>query len=151
MLIFVVLFLLSGCASIVSGTHQEIKVASEPNGATVATGWETEKDGKKIMNGRAVAGVTPLTVSIARKDGMIEVSKEGYITQIIELKRGFNYWFWGNVALTSPLSSSIDTSTGAINEFKPGEYMISLQLAQPVQAAQPVPPVQPEQPAQPVK
>jgi len=117
----------TGCASIVSGTHQEIKIDSEPKGATVTTGWEKEKDDKKILAGPAIAGVTPITVSIPRRDGMIEISKEGYKTQTIELKRGFNWWFMGNVILTSPLSSMIDSTTGALYEYKPGEYMVVLE------------------------
>ena len=117
----------SGCASVISGTHQEIKVDSEPKGATVYTGWQSESDGKTVMAGRAVAGVTPLTVSIPRRDGMIEVAKEGYKSQNIELQRELNYWFFGNVVLTSLLSSCIDTSTGAISEYRPGEFMVSLE------------------------
>ncbi|MDQ5984604.1 MAG: hypothetical protein CSYNP_00299 [Syntrophus sp. SKADARSKE-3] len=120
--------LLPGCASIVSGTHQEIKISSEPAGATVIIGWEEEKDNVKTMAGRTVAaGVTPVTVSISRRDGMIEVVKEGYKAQTVKLERGFNYWFLGNVALTSPLSSMIDSTTGALNEYKPGEYMVKLE------------------------
>jgi len=110
-----------------SGTYQEIKVDSVPPGATVTTGWESNVDGKVVMTGRSVAGVTPITVSIPRKDGMIEVAKDGYKTQNVQLERELNYWFLGNVVLTSLLSSSIDTSTGAISEYRPGQFMINLE------------------------
>jgi len=126
-LLIIVTSFLAGCASIMSGTTQSITIDTEPKGATVTVGEENKKDGKKIMSVHHIAGVTPLTIALARKDGMIAISKEGYKTQDVELNRGINPWFWGDVVLTSLLSSFIDTSTGAIHEYKPGQYMITLE------------------------
>lgn len=128
-LLVAVALCLVGCGSIMSGTKQSISIDSDPKGATVTIGEEMTMNGKKVMAISHIAGVTPLTVSVPRKDGMIEISKEGYRTQQVELKRTMNPWFLGNVVLTSLLSSMIDTSTGALYEYKPGEYMISLALA----------------------
>jgi hypothetical protein len=125
----------SGCASIMSGSTQSIEIDSDPKGATITVGEEASKNGKKIMAVSHVAGVTPLTVAISRKDGMIELSKEGYKTQQVDLKRGMNPWFLGDVVLTSLLSSFIDTSTGALHEYSPGQYMISLEKVTPENAA----------------
>jgi uncharacterized protein YceK len=134
-LLIIAALCLSGCASMVSGTNQNIEIDSEPSGATVTVGIEkrdysyennTTTYTKKISTSR-IAGVTPITVSIPRKDGIVQISKEGYKTQLIEMKRGLNPWFLGNIVLTSLLSSSIDTSTGAISEYKPGQYMITLE------------------------
>ncbi len=116
----------TGCASIMSGTTQSIAIDSDPKGATVTVGEEKTQNGKTIMAVSHIAGVTPLTVAISRKDGMIALSKEGYKTQQVELQRGYNAWLWGDVVLTSLLSTSIDTSTGAWHEYKPGQYMITL-------------------------
>lgn len=124
--LIVVALCISGCASIMSGTTQKVAIDSDPKGAKITIGEEKTQDGKKIMINSYYAGITPLTVAISRKDAMIELSKEGYKTQEVELQRGYNAWVWGDVLLTSLLSTSIDTSTGAWHEYKPGQYMITL-------------------------
>ena len=130
-LIIAAVSLFSGCASIMSGTTQSIEIDSDPKGATVTVGEEMVRNGKKTMAASHIAGVTPLTVAISRKDGMIELTKEGYKTQQVDLKRGLNPWFFGDVILTSLLSSFIDTSTGALHEYSPGQYMITLEKTNP--------------------
>ena len=112
----------AGCASIQSGTTQTVKISSNPEGATV---YVAEIKDNSILNKVAV-GVTPLSASIARKDGAIVLEKEGYESTSVDLKKELNPWFWGNVLLGSLLSSFIDTSTGAMHEYDPGEYMVDL-------------------------
>ena len=115
--------LLGGCASMQSGTTQEIQVNSNPSGATVLIG-NLAKDGTPIN--MVAAGVTPLKVRISRKSGAITVEKAGYTGVNIPMTTKMNPWVWGDIALGSPLSTSIDTSTGAANEYDPGEYTIDL-------------------------
>ena len=124
--IVVLAFVVSGCASINSGTTQQVTIDSDPPGATVIIGAKKKKDGKYIMVNSVNAGVTPLVVELSRKDGMVEVSKEGYETQVVDLKKTMNPWVWGDIVLTSLLSTSIDTSTGAVYQYKPGQYMVPL-------------------------
>jgi hypothetical protein len=64
---------------------------------------------------------------------VILVEKDGFENAEVPLKRSMNNWVWGDIALTSLLSTSIDTSTGASNEFDPNEYVVELKPA----AAQP--------------
>jgi uncharacterized protein YceK len=114
---------LSGCASIQSGTTQHVKVSSNPAGATVYVALK--KDG--VVSNKVAVGVTPLTVTLSRKHGALFVEKEGYVATEVPLTTKMNPWMWGNILLTSPLSTSIDTSTGASREYDPGEYMVDLQ------------------------
>ena len=114
---------LSGCASIQSGTSQNVKVSSNPAGATVYVALK--KDG--VVTNKVAVGVTPLTVTLSRKHGAVSVEKEGYTPVEVSLTTRMNPWMWGNILLTSPLSTSIDTSTGASREYDPGEYMVDLQ------------------------
>lgn len=116
-------FALGGCASIQSGTTQQVKVASNPDGATVYVA--VKKDG--VVSNKVAVGVTPLTATLSRKHGALFVEKEGYVPAEVPLTTKMNPWMWGNVVLTSPLSTSIDTSTGASREYDPGEYMVDLQ------------------------
>lgn len=116
---------LASCASIQSGTTQAIKISSNPEGATVYTA--KIKDGVILQKSEAgVTGATPVKVLIARKDGVIILEKEGYESTRVDLKTTMNPWVWGDVILTSLLSTSIDTSTGAATEYDPDEYMVDL-------------------------
>ncbi|MES2490160.1 MAG: PEGA domain-containing protein [Pseudomonadota bacterium] len=119
--------MLSACATIVDGTKQSIKIDSSPQGATVYTAVK-DKNGNLIN--KAAVGVTPLSVTIPRKDGAVILEKGGYAAIEVPLNRGMNGWVWGDILLTSPLSTSIDTSTGAAKEYDPEEYLVQLQSAQ---------------------
>jgi hypothetical protein len=116
-------FALTGCASMISGSTQEVKVSTNPVGATVYIGT-IGSDGT-LLNRRAV-GVTPLTVALPRKDGGMDVEKAGYLPQQVNLTTKMNPMVWGDIIMLSPLSTSVDTSTGAAKEYDPGEYMIDL-------------------------
>src|SRR5688572_8705355 len=78
------LLALSGCATIVRGTSQNITFASTPPGAAI-----------KI--GEAQYGVTPATVKIPRRrDTGITLEAPGYPPVTRPLNRKVNPWFWGN-------------------------------------------------------
>ncbi len=117
--------LFTGCASMQSGTTQEIEVNSNPAGATVYVGNYPSGDKTGMVN-RVAMGKTPAKVRISRKDGAIALEKDGYQPVLLPLTTKMNPWVWGDILLTSPLSTSIDSSTGAINEFDPGQFMIEL-------------------------
>jgi hypothetical protein len=117
---------LSACASMHSGTTQEIKISSNPEGAAVYVGQRTMENNVAGIVNQQHMGVTPLTIRLSRKSGAIELRKPGFETVLVPMTTKMNPWVWGDILLTSPLSTSIDTSTGAANEFDPGEYMIDM-------------------------
>lgn len=120
--------ILTGCGTISSGTTQQVKVASNPAGATVYTALKTtDSQGNVSVTNKVAVGATPLTVTLSRKHGALFVEKAGFAPTEVPLTTKMNPWMWGNIALGSPLSTSIDTSTGASREYDPGEYMIDLQ------------------------
>lgn len=108
-----------------SGPRQSVKIDSVPQGARVFTAVLAANRQGTLLKRKEV-GVTPMTVSITRKDGVVELEKEGYQVTRVPMRRGMNPWFLGNVVLTSMLSSSIDSSTGAINEYDPDQYLVEL-------------------------
>jgi hypothetical protein len=114
---------LSGCGTIKSGTTQQIKVSSNPEGASV---YVALKKNETVTN-KVLVGVTPLTVTLSRKHGAMFVEKAGFVPTEVPLTTKMNPWMWGNILLTSPLSTSIDVSTGASREYDPGEFLIELQ------------------------
>lgn len=106
--------LLSGCASIISGTSQAVTIDSNVQGATV------------IIEGSSV-GVTPFTGKIPRKrESVAVVSKPGYTTQSITLTTSFN-----PVAILSIVwdYSTTDCLTGACWEYAPNSYYVNLRPA----------------------
>jgi hypothetical protein len=114
---------LSGCGSIQSGTTQQIKVSSNPEGASV---YVAQKKNETVTS-KVLVGVTPLTVTLSRKNGALFVEKAGFVATEVPLTTKMNPWMWGNILLTSPLSTSIDISSGASREYDPGEFLIELQ------------------------
>jgi len=111
-----VISLASGCASIVTGTDQRLTFNSEPDQATVT------------VSGR-VFGKTPLTVQVDKGTNQaFTFEKEGYKTHTAQLSTTTNPWFFGNIlfGFGGLLSSTADSATGAIHEFSPDQYFVTL-------------------------
>lgn len=111
--------LLSGCASIVSGTTDNITVNSDPQGAKC-----------DLKNGEiTVANVesTPATVLVRRKadDLIVRCSKEGYLNGSSVNNSGLNGWVFGNVAFGGIIGVIIDSSDGAMFDYD-STTMVSL-------------------------
>lgn len=104
-----------GCASLVSGGSQAVTFNSVPDGATVT------------VNG-LVIGKTPITTTIKKKSGQSLVfSKDGYKPITMQLETRMNGWFWGNIVFGGLIGSTTDGLSGAVNEYSPSQYMVSLQ------------------------
>jgi uncharacterized protein YceK len=108
-------YILSGCASIVSGSTQEVKFSSNPTGAIV---WA---DGVNL-------GLTPVTANLNRnkKNQKIKIELEGYKSQELILKRKLNGWFFGNILLGGVIGIIIDASTGSMYNLSPKELNAEL-------------------------
>jgi hypothetical protein len=107
--------LVGGCASLVSGGSQEVTFNSTPDSATVT------------VNGRVI-GKTPITTSLKKKSGQSLVfSKDGYKPITMQLETRMNGWFWGNIVLGGFIGSTTDGLSGAVNEYSPSQYMVTLQ------------------------
>jgi|GEM_PF-595960 len=110
----VALILGSGCASIVSGTHKEVKIYSDPSGAKFTI---YNKAGTVVES-----HVTPATISLERGSGYF--SKEqyklvfeqtGYYTGETQIKGSLNTMYFGNLIFGGLLGLLIvDPITGAM-------------------------------------
>ncbi len=106
--------LVSGCASIVSGRHQDVQVISNPPGAEVMI------DGMK-------RGSTPMVVELKRSERhTIKLSKEGYLEETRGTKKGFNWWFTGNIIVGGIIGIIIDFATGAVYKVKPEDINVEM-------------------------
>jgi PEGA domain len=106
--------IISGCATIVTGTDQTLTFNSEPDGATVTVSG-------------LVIGKTPLSVQVEKgKNQSLTFEKEGYKTYSTQLSTSMNSWFWGNILIGGLLGSTTDGVSGSINEFSPDQYFVTL-------------------------
>lgn len=108
-------YLLSSCASIVSGSTQKVKFSSNPSGAIV---WV---DGVNL-------GLTPVTSKLKRnkKSQKVKIELEGYKTQELVLERKLNGWFFGNILIGGIIGIVVDASTGAMYSLSPKELNVEL-------------------------
>ena len=116
----------NGCATIISGSQQDINIASTP------------EDVKFTIEQLAITGPipfsegkTPHVASLCRKNSyLLTLSKTGYESAEIPIEYGrMNGWAWVNF-ITFPLGTliglMIDSSTGAAVILEPDEVNANL-------------------------
>ena len=107
--------ILCGCGTLVHGGKQDIRIQSEPAGASV-----------RAENSSAM---TPGTVEISRRtDHTLIISKEGFDPCEVEINRRTSQWLWGNILLLpfAPLGVIIDYYTGGYYELAPSGVSVQL-------------------------
>src|SRR5687767_6518542 len=105
---------LSGCASVISGSHQNVKINSHPSGArvTVARG-----DGHQVAT-----LTTPGVANLKRSSGYFNganyaatIEKPGYRSQTVQITSTANPWMFGNIFIGGLIGLLIvDPLTGAM-------------------------------------
>lgn len=106
--------MLSGCASIISGTKQEVSVNSVPSGANVK------------INGMN-RGQTPIVLDLKRmKSHTVRIEMDGYQPYDLALSKGVNGWVLGNVIFGGLIGLVIDAVDGAIYTIKPDTIQANL-------------------------
>ncbi len=104
-----VVALLSSCATIVSGSKQNVKFVSNPSAATVYVNNE-------------IIGKTPLDVKLSRKkEHKVSIKLEGYQTYETKLTKKLNGWYFGNILIGGVIGLVIDPITGAMYNLSPKE------------------------------
>jgi uncharacterized protein YceK len=106
--------LLSGCATLITGSHQKIPVSSEPGGATV------QVDGKETY-------ATPAKIRLKRNaDHQLVFTKEGYVQETVKLAHVISGAFCGNVFLGGPVGMGLDAMSGAQFKLVPTKVHVEL-------------------------
>lgn len=121
-----------GCATMFSGSSQEINLKAYPEDA------ETTVDGKPVQAGK---------ITLDRgKTHVIEIKKEGFETRRIQLKQDLNGWFFANI-LWGPFfwaGMLVDALSGSLQELSPTNVTVTLDPIDPnapaVASAPPPPP-----------
>jgi len=108
------LFLTNSCATLISGTTQEVTFNSEPQDVEVTVGGK-------------VIGKTPLTIQLDKKSGQsVEFNLEGYKRQTRSLTTTMDGWFWGNILLGGLIGSTTDGISGSMHEYSPNQYYVTM-------------------------
>ncbi len=101
--------LTTSCATIVSGSKQNVKFSSNPSTAT-------------IFIDEVEVGKTPFEIKLARKsEYSIMIKLEGYQTYETKLTKKFNAWYIGNILFGGLIGIIIDPITGAIYNLSPDQ------------------------------
>ena len=101
--------LTTSCATIVSGSKQNVKFSSNPSTAT-------------IFIDEVEVGKTPLEIKLARKsEHSVMIKLEGYQTYETKLTKKFNAWYIGNILFGGLIGIIIDPITGAMYNLTPSE------------------------------
>ncbi|MFZ4590316.1 MAG: PEGA domain-containing protein [Ignavibacteria bacterium] len=106
----------SGCATILSGSKDEINLTSEPQGAKV------------LVNG-INEGKTPLILNLKKgKDYAIEFVKEGFETKTFRLTSSLGAgWLVLDILLGGIIGIIVDAATGDWNVFSDDFYKANLE------------------------
>jgi hypothetical protein len=114
--------LFAGCATIVSGTKQKVKISANPEKAEVVI--TSDKTGQEFYKGAPGDVKLPKNTTYT-----VAVSMEGYATQKVILTRSFNGWVVGNLCFGGIPGGVVDLLTGAFWKLEPNNIDITLQTA----------------------
>jgi hypothetical protein len=123
------IFLLSGCATIMHGTTQSIGISSTPTGASVSV--------DNIAHGQ-----TPVVAPLSRKDNhIVKVELAGYQPFEATVTRSVSGWVAGNLVFGGLIGLGVDALSGGLYTLGPEQITATL-LASP----QPIVVLQGEEP-----
>ena len=108
--------LFAGCATVFTGTYDEVEIRSEPDGALIFI------DG--VEEGR-----TPAYLDIKRPgfgETEVELRLEGYEPRTFVLRKEFNGV--SVINLTCLICWAIDVATGSVTKYKPLGYDVELDV-----------------------
>lgn len=113
----------SGCATILSGTTDNIIIQSTPASANyviTTLKYDTEVG----------SGSTPSTVSLSRRNEYkVTIKLAGYKDKVIPIYQEFNGWAICNVCIGGILGLGVDYFTGALFRLAPQQIRVTLETA----------------------
>ncbi len=111
----IAILIFSGCATIISGSRQNVEIVSEPSSA-------------KVYINEIEIGNTPIQQNLKRnQEYQLVVKLNGYGTYETKLVKKFNAWYIGNVVFGGIIGLVVDPITGAMYKLKPEEINGNLQ------------------------
>lgn len=124
LLTFLVIALLTSCASIIHGSKQSVNFSSIPPGAKIVI------DGKDY-------GITPKSIELKRKGRLkgedsnkkeynVTIELDSYYPYEIKITREMDGWFLGNLLFGGLIGIIIDASNGAMYKLTPDQVIAQM-------------------------
>ncbi len=111
----ILLLFLTGCATIIHGTRQNVSISSSPSSANI---WVDQ----------SYAGQTPLCVDLKRNQShCIRIELKGYEPCEVTCNRQISGWLFGNLIFGGLPGLCIDAVSGAIFKLTPDQVNANLQ------------------------
>lgn len=119
----------SGCATIVKGSSQDIAITTPP--VTGASCSLSSSQGNWMVT-------TPGVVHVERSkaDVQIRCTKSGYVDGFASIPSNFEGWTVGNLLLGGVVGLGVDAATGAINDY-PHAFQVPMYPATPAPGERP--------------
>lgn len=109
---------LTGCATIMHGTNQEVGFSSNPTGAKVCLDNQT-------------CGKTPQVFKVSRKDNhVVRLELDGYQPYETTLTKSVSGWVWGNIVIGGLIGLAVDAISGGIYKLTPEQIEGALSKAE---------------------
>jgi hypothetical protein len=110
---------LSGCATVIKGTHQSVAITTPPTTGAQCVLSSTQGNWTVMSPGVA-------TVDKSKEDIQVTCQKAGWQTATGTIPSNFQGWTLGNILLGGVIGVGVDAATGAMNEY-PGAFQVPMQ------------------------
>ncbi len=119
------LLLLGGCATVVHGPYQEVRIDSDPPGATATISPQLSERGPAFVDEQKARTVTtPATVRLLRDNSYrVEIQKPGYKIASTQIVPEYD-WLW------APVACGPCEAVGALPSYDVSDKNIGVQLAE---------------------
>jgi len=105
---------LTGCATIIHGTQQDVGFGSVPTNARIT-----------VDNQRSAT--TPTVMKLSRKDNhIVRIELDGYLPYETTLTRGVSGWVWGNIVFGGLVGLAVDGISGGLYKLTPEQMTATL-------------------------
>jgi hypothetical protein len=112
--LLVTIFIINGCATIIHGTTQEVSITTDPSEATLCV------DGRENYK-------SPAKITMKRKDDhIVEVAKEGFDKENINIKSVISGAVAGNLLLGGLIGIGVDAISGGASRLEPDNINVRL-------------------------
>jgi len=114
----VAILFLSGCATVIHGSKQQIAITSNPSSGTVTVDDQ-------------VVGKTPFTTRLSRKKPhFIKIELDGYFPYQAVFTRKTSGWIAGNILIGGLIGLGVDAITGGMYKLSPEAVQAELRNEQ---------------------
>lgn len=116
--------LMSGCATLVHGPYEDVRIDSNPSGATVTVSAQQSERGPNFLDEKKHTATTPAIIRLRRDNTYrVEVQKQGYKIANAQVVSAYD-WLW------APFSCGPCEAVGALPTYDMKERSLPVRFAQ---------------------